>query len=216
MDIPQCKIFGLQGVPIMAQWLTNPASSHEDTGLIPGLPHGVAVAVVQAGGCCSDSTPSLGNLCMPGCGPKRTKDTHAHLWASVGSPLFSQLFPLASQCVLHSTARLIFPQHRVPSCSSDHNGLWLFLLITRWFSITVTTAHMPDSHADVSEPSQDLAYSQMTQLLGGLSCPRKYSRVCMRSVSVVCELALVVITQLKYFRWTKMQYYLHYLKINCL
>ena len=26
-----------QGVPIMAQGLTNPASIHEDTGLIPGL-----------------------------------------------------------------------------------------------------------------------------------------------------------------------------------
>ena len=25
------------GVPVMAQWLTNPTSSHEDTGSIPGL-----------------------------------------------------------------------------------------------------------------------------------------------------------------------------------
>ena len=25
------------GVPIMAQWLTNPARLHEDVGLIPGL-----------------------------------------------------------------------------------------------------------------------------------------------------------------------------------
>ena len=25
------------GVPVVAQWLTNPTSIHEDTGLIPGL-----------------------------------------------------------------------------------------------------------------------------------------------------------------------------------
>ena len=28
---------GIQGVPVTAQWLTNPTSIHEDVGLIPGL-----------------------------------------------------------------------------------------------------------------------------------------------------------------------------------
>ena len=32
-----CKTLTLLGVPVMAQWLTNPASIHEDSGLIPGL-----------------------------------------------------------------------------------------------------------------------------------------------------------------------------------
>ena len=29
------------GVPVMAQWLTNPTSIYEDVGLIPGLTHWV-------------------------------------------------------------------------------------------------------------------------------------------------------------------------------
>ena len=64
----------------MAQWLTNPTRNHEVVGSIPGLVQwvknwrcrelwcrlqvrlgsGVAVAVLQAGSCSSDST--LGNL----------------------------------------------------------------------------------------------------------------------------------------------------------
>ena len=69
-----------QGVLIMAQWLTNPTSIHEDAGLIPvllsglrtqhchelwcrsqtQLGSGIAVAVVQASSHSSDWTPSLG------------------------------------------------------------------------------------------------------------------------------------------------------------
>ena len=29
------------GVPVLAQWLTNPTSIHEDTGLLPGLAQSV-------------------------------------------------------------------------------------------------------------------------------------------------------------------------------
>ena len=33
----ECCLNERVGVPIVAQWLTNPTSIHEDTGLIPGL-----------------------------------------------------------------------------------------------------------------------------------------------------------------------------------
>ena len=49
------------GVPIMAQWLTNPTRNREVAGLIPGLTQ-------------SDSTPSLGTSICRGCGPKKTKN----------------------------------------------------------------------------------------------------------------------------------------------
>ena len=33
-----CLRMSHPGDPVVAQWLTNPASIHEDVGLIPGLP----------------------------------------------------------------------------------------------------------------------------------------------------------------------------------
>ena len=36
------RIHGL-GVPVVAQWLVNLISIHEDTGLIPGLPRGLRI-----------------------------------------------------------------------------------------------------------------------------------------------------------------------------
>ena len=86
-------------VPVMAQYLTNPTSIHEDAGLILGSHSGlriqhccelwcrlqtwlgfcvavaVAVAVAQASSCSSDWTPSLGTSICCGCSPKK-KDTH--------------------------------------------------------------------------------------------------------------------------------------------
>ena len=41
MRLDDVKLFTLKrlilGVPVVAQWLTNPTSIHEDLGLIPGL-----------------------------------------------------------------------------------------------------------------------------------------------------------------------------------
>ena len=81
------------GVPIVAQWLTNPTRNQEIAGWIPGLASRlriwhyhelwcrsqmqlrslVAVAVVDAGGCSSDSTPGLGASICQGSSPRKDK-----------------------------------------------------------------------------------------------------------------------------------------------
>ena len=82
-----------EGVPVMAQWLTNPTRDHEvqvwSLASLSGLRiwhchelwcrsktqlgSQVAVAVVQASGHSSDSTPSLGTSIYCGCGPRKDK-----------------------------------------------------------------------------------------------------------------------------------------------
>ena len=82
------------GVPIVAQWLTNPTSLHEVVGLIPGLTQWVRIwrchelrcrlqtrlrsrvvmAVAQASIDSSDLTPSLGTSICCVCSPKKQKN----------------------------------------------------------------------------------------------------------------------------------------------
>ena len=57
------------GVPVVAQHY-EPNCIYEDAGSKTWLPSLMAVAVVWAGSCSSDSTPSLGTICL-GCGLKK-------------------------------------------------------------------------------------------------------------------------------------------------
>ena len=95
-----CRLSGHSGVPIVAQWVKNPADILEDAGLIPGLaqwgwgsgiavscgvgyrlgldPTHIAVAVVKANSCSSSSTPSLGtSICLRRSHKKKKKIGHS-------------------------------------------------------------------------------------------------------------------------------------------
>ena len=72
------------GFPVVAQLIMNPTSIHDNGGSIPGLAQcrsqmrlrsHVAVAVAQAGGYSSDSTPSLGTSICCRSNPRKGKKT---------------------------------------------------------------------------------------------------------------------------------------------
>ena len=85
------------GIPVVAHWVTNPTSTHEDVGSIPGLTQwvkdlllhklwcssqtrlrsAVVVAVAVAGSCSSNLTPGLGTSICYGCGSKKKKRYYA-------------------------------------------------------------------------------------------------------------------------------------------
>ena len=77
------------GVPVVAQWIKNPASDHEDVDSIPGLSQWVKDPV-QAGSCSSDLTPGLGTSICLRCSPKKKKKKkkeiltfhHENIWVT--------------------------------------------------------------------------------------------------------------------------------------
>ena len=76
----------LWGITVVAQWVTNPPSTHEDAVSIPGLAQWVNDLVLpqaavqfadaaQTWRCCGcDLTPSLGTSIRLGCGPTNKRD----------------------------------------------------------------------------------------------------------------------------------------------
>ena len=67
------KKYFVTTVPIVAQWVKNLTSIHENAGLIPSLGQWikVSVAVAVACSCSSDTTPSLGTATCHRCGCKK-------------------------------------------------------------------------------------------------------------------------------------------------
>ena len=129
----------------MAQWLTNPTRNHEVVGSFPDLAQWaedpavsglqptlccelwcrlqtrlgshVAVAVAQAGGYSSDSTPSLGTSMCCGSSPRKGKRTKTLSWLSriFGGGFTGTLCPPSSQTAgILMKSSFPFPQHLPP------------------------------------------------------------------------------------------------------